>query len=179
MTRFDRAPAGAVGCGLTRYALAALLLGLIAGACGAHGPAAADVKASAAPHLAAFVDFDPWARRAALADPAFRDDRAFMEAAFAPLREQRAVADAWIERRGTHARTLAMHPELGDPPRATWVPMRHEELGPLQLAHAALPPRGPAGTSGVARPCVLIAHQDTIDDGAVVRVIVAYLVAAE
>lgn len=177
MTRFDRAPAGAVVCGLTGYAL--VLCAFVFCGCGPRGSAAADVKASAAPHLAAFVDFDPWARRAALADPAFRDDRAFMEAAFAPLREQRAVADAWIERRGTHARTLAMHPELGDPPRATWVPMRHEELGPIQLAHAALPPRGPAGTSGVARPCVLIAHQDTIDDGAVVRVIVAYLVAAE
>jgi hypothetical protein len=148
-------------------------------ACGARGPAAAEVKASAAPHLGAFVDFDPWARRAALGDPAFPDDRAFLEAAFAPLREQRGVANAWIERRGTHARTLAMHPEISEPPNATWVPVRHDELGAIEVAQAALPPRGPPGTSGVERACVLIAHKDTIEDGAVVRVVVAYLLAPQ
>lgn len=147
--------------------------------CGARGPAAADVKASAEPHLAAFVEFDPWARRVALGDPAFRDDRAFVEAAFAPLREQRAVANAWIERRGTYARTLAMHPEVPAPPDARWVPMRHEELGAIEVAHAALPPRGSPGTSGVERPCVLVAHRDAIEDGAVVRVVVAYLLASD
>lgn len=147
--------------------------------CGARGPAAADVKASAAPHLAAFVEFDPWARRIALGDPAFSDDRAFLEAAFAPLREQSAVANAWIERRGASARTLAMHPEVATPPDASWVPMQDDELGAIEVAHAALPPRGPRGTSGVERPCVLVAHQGAIEDGAVVRVVVAYLLAGD
>jgi hypothetical protein len=55
--------------------------------------------------------------------------------------------------------------------------MRHEELGPISVAQAALPPRGPVGTSGAERVCVLIAHQDAIEDGAVVRVVVAYLLA--
>ncbi len=150
---------------------------VIATGCGARGPAAGEVKASAELHLAAFVEFDPWARRAALGDPAFRDDRAFVEAAFAPLRAQRDVANAWIERSGTHARVLAMHPEVPLPSEVRWVPMRHEELGPISVAQAALPPRGPVGTSGHERVCVLIAHQDAIEDGAVVRVVVAYLLA--
>lgn len=158
----------------------ALLLGALAAAgCGARGSAAADVKASAEAHLTAFVEFDPWARRVALGDPAFRDDRAFIEAAFAPLRGQSAVVNAWIERRGTHARTLAMHSEQASPPDAHWVQMRHDELGPIEVAQVALPPRGPPGTSGVDRACVLIAHQDTIEDGAVVRVVVAYLLTSE
>ncbi len=152
---------------------------LVVAACGARGPAAADVKASAALHLAAFVEFDAWARRAALGDPAFRDDRAFREAAFAPLREQDAVGSAWIERRGPHARTLAMHEPSPAWPAARWVPMRHAELGAIEVALAALPPRGPVGTSGRERPCVLVAHEAAIEDGAMVRVVVAYLLAPE
>lgn len=153
------------------------MLSTLALGCGARGPAAADVKASAELHLPAFVEFDPWARRAALGDPAFRDDRAFVEAAFAPLRAQRDVANAWIERSGVHARVLSMHSELPAPPDARWVPMRHEELGQISVAQVALPPRGPVGTSGAERVCVLIAHQDAIEDGAVVRVVVAYMLA--
>jgi hypothetical protein len=144
-------------------------------ACGARGPAAADVKASAAPHLVSFAAFDPWARRAALGDPAFRDDRAFREAAFAPLREQRDVGNAWIARRGTHPRTLAMHDESPTWPSARFVSQQHPELGAIEVALAALPPRGPAGTSGRERPVVLVAHEGIIEDGAAVRVVVAYL----
>lgn len=152
-----------------------MLLLAASSACGSRGPADADVKASAELHLPAFVVFDPWARRAALGDPAFPDDRAFLEAAFAPLREQHDVANAWIERRGAHARTLAMHDEVATPPGAHWIAMRHDELGAIQVAQASLPPRGPPGASGAERSCVLVAHQDTIEDGAVVRVVVAYL----
>ncbi len=147
-------------------------------ACGTRGPTAADVKASAAPHLASFVAFDPWARRAALGDPAFRNDRAFREAAFAPLREQEAVGNAWIARRGTQARTLAMRDESPTWPEARFVPQRHPELGAVEFALSALPPRGPAGTSGRERPVVLVSHEGTIEDGAIVRVVVAYLLEA-
>jgi hypothetical protein len=147
-------------------------------ACGSRGPAAADLKASAGPHLPSFVAFDPWARRAALGDPAFRDDRAFREAAFAPLREQPAVGNAWIARRGTQPRTLAMRDESPTWPEARFVPQRHPELGAIEVALSALPPRGPVGTSGPERPVALVSHEGAIEDGAVVRVVVAYLLEA-
>jgi len=136
------------------------------------------VKASAAPHLASFAAFDPWARRAALGDPAFRNDRAFREAAFAPLREQPAVGNAWIARRGAHPRTLAMRDESPTWPSARFIVQQHSELGAIELAVAAIPPRGPAGTSGRERRVVLVAHEGIIEDGAAVRVVIAYLLDA-
>jgi hypothetical protein len=157
-------------------ALCVLFAAFVAGsACGSRGPTAADVKARAVPHLTSFVAFDPWARRAALGDPAFRNDRAFREAAFAPLREQPAVGNAWIARRGTQPRTLAMRDESPTWPDVRFVAQRHPELGAIDVALSALPPSGPAGTSGRERPVVLVSHEGAIEDGAVVRVVVAYL----
>jgi hypothetical protein len=83
------------------------------------------------PYLGEVATYDRWARRLGLADAAFRSEEALREAAFAPLRRQRRVAAAWLEREGPDARELS-HP-AGAPalPEDGWVRVVTEDLGEL------------------------------------------------
>jgi hypothetical protein len=153
---------------------AALSMAAALAGCGGRGEDAAAVRARARAHLAAFDAFDAWARRAALGDPAFRDDRAFHEAAFAPLRGRAEVGNAWIDRRGPDARLRAMS-GADAPPQARWFPLREPGHEPADAAATELPPRGPPGTSGPMRPVLALRRTTALPDGATVTVVVAFL----
>lgn len=121
----------------------------------------------ATPHLDAFGRFDEWARRAALGDPAFRSRAAIEETAFATIRADEDILDAWIVRHGTEDRILALHDHDGPPAPPHWIALRQSipdgvRVGRIQ---AGDPPRD----------AVLLAREDRGPDGARIEVSVAFL----
>lgn len=113
-------------------------------------PDAARMQALVAPHLEAFAEFDRWARRLSLADPAFRSEEALEEAAFAPLRGDRRVAAAWLVREGVDPRTLAHPSDAPAPPEDGWTRIRVQPLGELDAREATL------RIGGEERACLLV-----------------------
>lgn len=114
-----------------------LALALVAACSG--GPAdAASLRAAIDPHLADFAEYDRWARRLALGESAFRSQEALREAAFAPLREERRVAAAWVEREGPDGHSLRYPDAAPALPSGPWVSVRTERLGELSVRRATL-----------------------------------------
>lgn len=97
-------------------------------------PNVANAAEHARPHLAAFAQFDRWARRAGLSERATRDRDGLSEATFAPIRNDRAIAAAWVQLEGKRGFTLAFPANAAAPPPLTWVALRDPELGPLRVA---------------------------------------------
>jgi hypothetical protein len=106
------------------------LLGL---GCNAQ-PNVAHAAEGARPHLAAFAQFDRWARRAGVSERATRDRDALTETTFAPIRNDRAIAVAWVQLEGRRGFTLTFPGNAAPLPPLTWVALRDPELGPLRVA---------------------------------------------
>lgn len=123
----------------------------------------------------AFSDFDRWARRAAAADSAFRNPVSFEETVFAPLRRHAEVCGAWVERKGSDPRTVALPRTLALPQDVRWVRLRDERVRDLRSGTAAFPPQA---AGGAERSCVLLSREDRGPDGVPVVVTVAYVIAA-
>lgn len=148
---------------------AGLILWLLASvACGnTQRESAASAKASAAPYLEPFADFDRWVRRFASADEAFADRARAQEAAFAPLRSARCVRAAWIERKASEPYLLSFveGAALEEPTRE--VRLRDEVLGEVRVHRARLRLREGAPRDEV----VVLTHENKEGDGTwVVRV---------
>lgn len=113
------------------------LLALLSACSG--GPAdAASLRAAIDPHLPQLAEYDRWARRLALGDSAFRSEDALREAAFAPLRDERSVAAAWVEREGPDGHSLRYPDGAPALPPGGWVSVRTDELGELTVQRATL-----------------------------------------
>jgi hypothetical protein len=138
-------------------------------ACGERGPTPGEIADAAAPHLEEFEEFDSWARRASLGDPAFRSERAFLEAAFSPIRGNNNVINAWIAREGLSARTVSLRNNAEAPLALRWLPYTSASLHDVKVALGSF-----AGAGGLVRDAVVVSRTAGIDDGSTVRVIVAY-----
>ena len=138
-------------------------------ACGSKGPSAAEIAAIAEPRMETFDEFDSWARRASLGDSAFRNDRAFTEAAFSPIRNDRDIVNAWIVREGLSPRTVSLR-GADEPPLALhWMSLAQTTRPHVQAALGSF-----AGAGGLVREAIVVSRSEAIDDGANVRVIVAF-----
>lgn len=142
-------------------------------ACGPKGPSPAEIADAAGEHLASFEEFDSWARRASLGDAAFRNERAFLEAAFSPIRGDGDVINAWIVREGLSAKTIALRGNEEVPLALHWTPLTNASLHDVKVALGSF-----AGAGGLVREGVVLSRVAPIDDGASVRVVVAYSRAA-
>ncbi len=150
-----------------RKAIVSLALAL-ASAC-SGGPAdAADLRAAIDPHLAELAEYDRWARRLALGDSAFRSEDALREAAFAPLRDERSVAAAWVEREGPDGHSLRYPDGAPALPPDGWVRVRTEELGELAVQRATL------RLGQEAKPCLLIRRSAPAPRDATLHVTLAF-----
>ncbi len=152
------------------------LLGLALATMAGCGPRAGDPARAAelaGARIDAFSDFDRWARRAAAADSAFRNPVSFEETVFAPLRRDPEVCGAWVERKGSDPRTVALPRTLARPADVHWVRLRDERVRDLRSGTATLPgaPRTPD------RSCVLLSREDGGPDGVPIVVTVAYVIA--
>jgi hypothetical protein len=141
-----------------------LLIALVLAACSSaprEGLSPDEATRLAAPRLDAFAEFDAWARRVALADPAFRSRASLEETAFSPLRGEDEVRGAWIVRRGTEARVLAMQADAREPPAPShWVTLRGATPDGVRVARVA--------------DAVVLTRTEVGPDGAAVDVTVAY-----
>jgi hypothetical protein len=145
---------------------------LVLGACGCPGVSESDAggggrlsaeeaTALARPRLDSFGRFDEWARRTALADPAFRSRAALEETAFAPIRHgEEGVVDAWIVRKGTEDRILALHEHAGPPAHDAWMDLRNATPEGVRVARAG--------------EVLLLTRSARGPDGAVIDVTVGY-----
>jgi hypothetical protein len=88
----------------------------------------------AQPHLAAFAQFDRWARRAGASEGVARDRDALSETTFAPIRNDRAIAAAWVQLEGKRGFTLAFPGNAAPLPQLGWVALRDPQLGALRVA---------------------------------------------
>ena len=158
-------------------ALRLLALGatLCATACGPRAGDPARQTELASARIDAFSDFDRWARRAAAADSAFRNQVSFEETVFAPLRRDAQVCGAWVERKGSDPRTVSLPRTLALPADVHWVRLRDERVRGLRSGTAAFPARS-AGQP--ERSCVLLSREDGGPDGVPIAVTVAYLIVA-
>jgi hypothetical protein len=135
---------------------------------------AAEASRIAEPRLEHFGDFDRWARRALIADPAIRDRAALEESVLAPIRRQDEVQGVWIVREGS--RPLAFG-HLEEPPDVEFRTVRAERLGEIGVATHKLPdPRTRSADQAEKRATVLLRRTRPGDDGIEVTVTVAYLV---
>src|SRR5258706_10900324 len=117
---------------MVRLALIALLASCT------NGVELGNARAEAAPHIARFTAFDHWARRLDLADPSFSSDEALAETAFAPLRGERGVAAAWLEREGADPRALSWPDSAPPLPRDGWTRVRLDDVGEMETRHMTL-----------------------------------------
>jgi hypothetical protein len=145
----------------------ALALAMLAIACSSGteraGLSPEEATRLAGPRLDSFARFDEWARRTALGDPAFRSRAALEETAFAPIRHgEEGVADAWIIRRGTEDRILALHDRQGPPAPDRWIDLRTAMPSGIRAARAG--------------ELLLLTRTERAPDGAVIDVTVAYAV---
>lgn len=120
------------------------------------------------PRLAAFGEYDRWARRLGLADSAFGSEEALSEAAFAPLRDQSDVLAAWLVREGPDAHTLAHPPGAPSLPADGWVRVTTESMGELEGRHAMLP------FGDHTRQCLLIRRSAPAPGDATLHVVMAF-----
>lgn len=88
----------------------------------------------AQPHLAAFAQFDRWARRAGVSGRETRDRDALSETTFAPIRNDRAIAAAWVQLEGKRGFTLTFPGNAAPLPELGWVALRDPQLGALRVA---------------------------------------------
>jgi hypothetical protein len=150
-----------------RTPIVSLALALLSACSG--GPAdAADLRGAIDPHLAELAAYDRWARRLALGDSAFRSEEALREAAFAPLRDERSVAAAWVEREGPDGHALRYPDGAPALPPDGWVTVRTEELGELEVQRAAL------RIGEETTPCLLIRRSAPAPRDATLHVTLAF-----
>lgn len=136
-------------------------------ACSSGPSEARRMRAALEPYLDEVAAYDRWARRLGLADAAFRSEAALREAAFAPLRRERRVAAAWLQRRGPDARTLR-HPEDAPAlPEDGWVRVVTEDLGELHAQRRRL------RIAGREREWILIRRSRPAPGGATLHVTLA------
>jgi hypothetical protein len=126
------------------------------------------MRAAVEPHLEKVAEYDRWARRLGLADPAFRSEDALAEAAFAPLRDDSDVVAAWIDREGPDARSIAYPDDAPALPRDEWERVRTEELGDLEARYAAI------RVGDEERRCLLVRRSAPAPGDAVLRVTLAF-----
>jgi hypothetical protein len=130
------------------------------------------LRARAEPHLREFEEFDAWARRNFDADLALRDERALEETVFAPIRRDRHVVAAWVEREGADPRQVGLRTETAL--RFDWVELRGVPmLTRLQAAPARLSDPRRRGADALAT-LVLSRRVASARGGGEVRVTVAY-----
>ena len=128
-------------------------------ACGPREGRLAQAQVQAGPHVAAFLEFDAWARRANQTDPFLRDRKALDETTFAPIRHDREVLAAWVELHDRHRRAMSLPERAELPPQLPWVALRHPEAGALQVAsQSTCGVDLPKWWRGEYRSCVLISR---------------------
>lgn len=114
----------------------AVVLGVVLAGCAGRSGETAELRAAIEPHLAEIAEYDRWARRVGLADPAFRSEAALEEAAFAPLRRSSRVRAAWLTREGPDPRDLR-HPRDAPSLPGAWSRVQ-SQLGPLDVQRTLL-----------------------------------------
>lgn len=124
---------------MLRRTLRLLFFSALLSACGA-GPSEEAVAARemAEPYLEPLATYDRWARRLSIGDVGFRSEAALNEAAFAPLRRERRVVAAWLDRVGPDARSLRYPDDAPPRPDGGWVRFVTEDLGELDGQRAEL-----------------------------------------
>ncbi|MEZ4326794.1 MAG: hypothetical protein R3B40_16380 [Polyangiales bacterium] len=169
----------ALGRASERWALftSALLVGLgtSLSACGepaGDASSSAALRAQAEPFLREFETFDAWARRNLDADLALRDERALTETVFAPIRRERHVVAAWVEREGPDPRHVALRTEVAL--TFDWVELRGVPmLARLEAAAAEL--TDPRSRPRAPEPVLILSRRvSSARGGGAVRVTVAY-----
>ncbi|MCA9535694.1 MAG: hypothetical protein KC593_18535 [Myxococcales bacterium] len=130
------------------------------------------LRARAEPYFREFEEFDAWARRNFDADLALRDARALEETVFAPIRRERHILAAWVEREGADPRQVGLRTETAL--TFDWVELRGVPmLSRLSVAEASLAdPRTPRAPPRDA--VVLSRRASSARGGGDVRVTVAY-----
>lgn len=114
--------------------LLALALAACAG-CNAS-PIAEAAERSAAPFEETFASFDAWARRTMDAHAAWRNQSAMSETLWAPIRNERAIADARV--RVTPSEPLQLREAEGWPGPTGWFELRHATLDRLRVQEATM-----------------------------------------
>ncbi len=127
----------------------------------------------ARPHLEHFAGFDRWARRALEGDPAFRSRESLEETLFAPVRREGRVSAVWITRRSPDRQLVFGHLDAL-PKGLTWVRVRHEPLGELEVTTSKVPDPRRRFREGEADRSVIVRRSRPGADGAAVVVTVAY-----
>ena len=160
--------------------LGLLTLSLVA--CGRSADTRAPrLRERAQPYLRSFESFDGWARRSFDADLALRDPSALSETLFAPIRRDREVVSAWVERDGPDARALRLRSDAAIDEAWTegWVGLRGVPmLNNLEAATGTFPDRRRRRAPD-ANVLLLSRRVPSARGGAPVRVVVAYDLATE
>jgi hypothetical protein len=108
---------------------------VVAGGAGCAGrPEAAQAATIARAHEGDFRAFERWVSRLCSSDTAFASRDALMEVAFAPVRNRKDVAGAWIERRGPDPELLAYPEGALVPGRLAWRRTRVQGWGVVEVA---------------------------------------------
>jgi hypothetical protein len=116
----------------SRLARAFALLCLLP-ACNAGSDGVARAARSAEPHLDAFAEFDGWARRANIGRQVLDDGEAVGETIFAPLRNDRDIFAAWVDRDVGHSEHYALPRDTVLPRLSDWTTLRDDKLGELRV----------------------------------------------
>jgi hypothetical protein len=162
------------GWALRRRGLLALFLPFAFVCCGTSALSPREAAELAEPHLAAFDEYDRWARRTMLAGEVLREDRSLDEALFAPVRRESAVQAVWVRRIGAGATARYFGALEKVPSEVRWVEVRVPRHGALRVAVAKVP--DPRASEGDRRThlCVLVQRNEVGGGGATIDVIVAY-----
>ena len=132
------------------------------------------LRGRAEPYFREFERFDAWARRSFDADLALRDPRALAETLFAPIRREREVVAAWVERDGPDARTLGLRTEEALSGDGDWVAIRGVPmLDRLEVMERTVPDKREWRAPDV-NAILLSRRVASARGGAPVRVTVAY-----
>ncbi len=139
------------------------LFGVLFACGGEDGLSAASAVAIAREHADEFDSFERWSRRIASAETTFRSRAALEEAAFAPVRRQRGVVGAWIERVGPDAWSLAHPRRAALSSELTWRRARLDGLREYEIAvsEEAQYVRARSETTGGAMLVVTLAFTDS------------------
>lgn len=130
-----------------------------------------------APHRETFERFETWAERAESSLSTELSKAAFTDSLFAPLRLERAVLLARVEREGTRPRTMVFPPDGELTGEVQWTRFARDGAPPLEVAVAA---RCPIAVPSYFRqgagdgPCVLLSSTRSWGLAETMRVTLAF-----